>query len=163
MKFSLCIFLKKTLVFPILLFSSISLHFSLKFSSVQLLSHVRLFTQEDFLNPACYSLELCIQLGTSFPFPLPFTSLLFSAICKASLANHFAFLHFFSLGWFWSLPPVQYYKPPSTVLHALCLPVLMPWIYSSPPLYNHKRFDLGHTWMALWFSLFSSTEAWILQ
>ena len=28
-------------------------------------------------------------------FPLPFISLLFSAICKASSDNHFAFLHFF--------------------------------------------------------------------
>ena len=33
---------------------------------------------------------------TSFS-PLPFTSLLFSAICKASSDNHFAFLHFFFL------------------------------------------------------------------
>ena len=30
--------------------------------------------------------------------PLPFTSLLFIVICKASSDNHFAFLHFFSLG-----------------------------------------------------------------
>ena len=30
--------------------------------------------------------------------PLPFTSLLFTAICKASSYNHFAFLHFFILG-----------------------------------------------------------------
>ena len=30
--------------------------------------------------------------------PLPFTSLLFSAICKVSSDNHFAYLHFFSLG-----------------------------------------------------------------
>ena len=30
--------------------------------------------------------------------PLPFASLLFSAVCKASSDNHFAFLHFFSLG-----------------------------------------------------------------
>jgi len=29
---------------------------------------------------------------------LPFSSLLFSAICKASLVNHLAFLHFFFLG-----------------------------------------------------------------
>ena len=29
---------------------------------------------------------------------LPFASLLFTAICKASSDNHFAFLHFFSLG-----------------------------------------------------------------
>ena len=30
--------------------------------------------------------------------PLPFTSLLFTTICKASSDNHFAFLHFFSMG-----------------------------------------------------------------
>ena len=30
--------------------------------------------------------------------PLPFPSLLFTAICKASSDNHFAFVHFFSLG-----------------------------------------------------------------
>ena len=30
--------------------------------------------------------------------PLPFTSLLFSAICKASSDKHFVFLHFFFLG-----------------------------------------------------------------
>ena len=38
-----------------------------------------LFTYEGFIISPCYSLELCIQLGISFPF----TSLLFSAICKA--------------------------------------------------------------------------------
>ena len=31
-------------------------------------------------------------------FPLPFTSLLFTAICKASSDTHFAFVHFFFLG-----------------------------------------------------------------
>ena len=39
----------------------------------------------------------------------------------------------FSLAWFWSLLPVQFYKPPSIVLQALGLPDLIPWIYSSPP------------------------------
>ena len=29
----------------------------------------------------------------------------------------------------------------------LCLSDLIPWIYLSLPLYNHKGFDLGHTWM----------------
>ena len=42
----------------------------------------------------------------------------------------------------------------STVLQALCLLDLIPWIYSSPPLYNHKGFDLGHTGMAYWFPYF---------
>ena len=53
----------------------------------------------------------------------------------------------FSLGWFWSLPPVQCYKLVSVVIQALCLPHLIPGIYSSPPLCNHKEFDLGHMWM----------------
>ena len=57
----------------------------------------------------------------------------------------------FLLGWFWWLPLVQHYKSLSIVTQALCLPDLIPWIYLSPPLYNHKRFDLGHTWMAYWF------------
>ena len=57
-----------------------------------------LFIEEGFLIFPCYSLELCIQLGVSFPFSPLFTSLLSSAICKASSDNHCAFLHFFSLG-----------------------------------------------------------------
>ena len=32
----------------------------------------------------------------------------------------------FSLGWFWSLPPVQCYGPPSRILQALWLPDLIP-------------------------------------
>ena len=28
---------------------------------------------------------------------------------------------------------------------------LIPWIHLSLPLYNHKGFDLGHSWMAQWF------------
>jgi len=37
----------------------------------------------------------CLYLSFS---PLVFTSLLFTAICKASPDSHFAFLHFFSVG-----------------------------------------------------------------
>ena len=47
------IFMKRSLVFPILLFSSISLH-----------------CLEGLLISPCWSLELCIQLGISFPFSL---------------------------------------------------------------------------------------------
>ena len=75
----LLIFLKRSLVFPILLFSSISLHCSLrKASYLSLLFSGTLHSDE------------CI-------FPLPLASLLFSAICKAASGNHFAFLHFFFL------------------------------------------------------------------
>ena len=71
----------RSLVFPILLFSICIDHWGR-------LSYLSL-----------YSLEICIQMGITFPFsPLPLASLLFSAICKASSDNHFAFLHFFFLG-----------------------------------------------------------------
>ena len=76
------IFLKRSLVFPILLFSSISLHRSLR---------------KAFLSPG-YSLELCIQMGISFLFSFAFCFSSFTAIYKASSDNHFVFLHFFFLG-----------------------------------------------------------------
>ena len=80
-------------------------------------------------------------------FPLLFASLLFTAICKASSDSHFAFFISFSWGWSWSLSPVQCHEPLSTVVQVLYPSDLIPWIYFSLPLYNHKGFDLGHTWM----------------
>ena len=41
----------------------------------------------------------------------------------------------------------QYHTLPSIVLQVLCLSDLIPGIYLSLPLYNHKAFDLGHNWM----------------
>ena len=84
MKYSLgiIIFLKRSLVFPILLFSSISLHWSLRKAFLSLL--------------AVLWNSLFKWLYLSLP-PLVFTSLLFTAICKASPDSHFAFLHFFSM------------------------------------------------------------------
>ena len=53
----------------------------------------------------------------------------------------------FSWWWSWSLSPAKRHKPLSIVLQALCLSDLVPWIYLSLPLYKHKGFYLGHTWM----------------
>ena len=66
--------------------------------SVIFLCFIALITEEGFLISPCYSLELCIQMLISFLSPLLFTSLLFTAICKASSDSYFAFLHFFFLG-----------------------------------------------------------------
>ena len=97
------IFSKSSLVFPILLFSSISLHWSLRKAFISLL---------DIL----WNSELkWVYLSFS---PLPLVSLLSSAICKTSSDNHFAFC-ISSWGWSWSLPLVQCHKPPSIVLQAL--------------------------------------------
>ena len=85
------IFLKRSLVFPTLLFSSISLHWSLKKAFLS-------------LNAILWNSAFrCLYLSFS---PLLFTSLLFTAICKASPDSHFAFLHFFSMGMV--LSPVSY-------------------------------------------------------
>ena len=76
-------FLKKSVVFPILLFSSISLHWLLRKAFLSLLAIL--------WNSAFKWVYLSFS-------PLPLGSLLFSAIYKASSGNHFAFLHFFFLG-----------------------------------------------------------------
>ena len=76
------ILLKRSLVFPILFFSSISLHWSLK---TALLSLLAILWNSAFR---------CLYLSFSH---LLFASLLFTAICRASSDSHFAFLHFFSM------------------------------------------------------------------
>ena len=63
--------------------SSISLQWSLKKAFLSLLAIL------------WNSAFRCLYLSFS---PLLFTSLLLTAICKASLDSHFAFLHFFSMG-----------------------------------------------------------------
>ena len=70
-----------------------------------------------FISP-CYSLELCIELGISVPFSFVFHffSQLFVRLPQTTtLPSCISF----SWGWFWSLPPVQCYKPPFIVLQAL--------------------------------------------
>ena len=77
------IILKRSQVFPILLFSSISLHWSLRKAFLSLLPIL--------WNSAFRWLYLSFS-------PLPFTSLLFTAICKTSSDSCFAFFHLF---FFW--------------------------------------------------------------
>ena len=79
------IFLMRTLVIPILLLSSISLHWSLRKAFLSLLAIL--------WNSAFKWVYLSFS-------PLLSASLLFTAICKASSDSHFAFLHFF-----WHIQP----------------------------------------------------------
>ena len=76
------IFLKRFLVFLILLFSSISVHWSLRKAFLSLLAIL------------WNSAFRCLYLSFS---PLLLASLFFTAICKASSDSRFAFLHFFFL------------------------------------------------------------------
>ena len=120
------IFLKRSLVFPILLFSSISSHWSLRKAFLSLLAIL------------WNSAFRCLCLSFS---PLPYTSLLFSPICKASSDNRFAFLHFFFLGMVLITASCTMSR---TSIHSSSgtLSDLVPWIYLSLSLYNRKGFDL---------------------
>ena len=80
------IFLKRLLVFPIQWFSSISLHCSLKKAFFSLLASL--------WNSEFRWVYLFFSL-------LPFTSLLFSSICRVSSGNHLDFWCY-SLHFFWS-------------------------------------------------------------
>ena len=100
------IFLERSLVFTILSFSYSSLHWSLRKAFLSLLDIV--------WNSAFKRVYLSFS-------PLPLSSLLFPAICKASSDKNFAFLHSLSWGWSWSFPPVQCPNPLFGVLQALFL------------------------------------------
>ena len=108
------IFLKRSLVFPILLFSSISLHL-LFFGTLHSDAYI-------------------------FPFLFVFTSLLFTAIFKAFLDNHFAFLHLF---FFWMVLIPASCTMSWTSVHSSSGTVsdLTPCIYFSLSLYNPKGFS----------------------
>ena len=91
-----------------------------------------------------------LSLPRRRPLPLAFHFSSSSAICKASSDNHFAALHLF----FFDMFDHCFYTVLQTSVHSSSgtLSDLIPWIQSSPALYNHKGFDIGHTWMD-WTSL----------
>ena len=171
------IFLKRSLVFPSLSFSSISLHWTLrKWSYLSLLFFGTLHS--DWYN---------------FPFLLSLSRLLLSQLfIRPPQTTILPFLHFFFLEMVfistsytigegngnplqysrlenpmdrgaWRATdhgvaraehnlvtnhrPIQCHELLPTVLQALCLPDLILWIYLSLSLYKHKGFDLGHIWM----------------
>ena len=124
------IFLKRSLVLAILLFSSISLHCSLKKALLSLLAIL--------CNYAFNWVYLSLSLS-------PFASLLFSAVGKAFSDYHFAFLHFLFFGMVLVTVPCTMLQ---TFVHSSSGTLFTrPWIYLSPPLYRHMGFDLGCTWM----------------
>ena len=110
-----------------------------------------LIAEEGFLISLFYSLELCIHMGISFLFSLPFIFLLFLALCKASSDNHFPFLPFFFLGMV-LIPDSCTMSRTSVHSSSGSLSDLIPESNLSLPLYSHKGFDLGHTWIK-WSSL----------
>ena len=105
------IFLKRSLVFPILLFSSISLHGLLKKAFYLFL----LFSGTLHSNACIFPFLLC--------FWLLFFSQLFVSPPQTAIS---LFCISFPWGWSWSLFPVQCHKPPLIVHQALRLSDLVP-------------------------------------
>ena len=117
-------FLKIPLVFPILLFSSICIDYWGRPSYLSLLFF-----------------ETLHSMGTSFLFSFALASLLFSAICKASSENHFAFLHFFFLVMILitascTMPQIFIHSSSGILsIRSIILKVFVTFMY------NHKEFD----------------------
>ena len=91
-------FLKRSLVFPSLLFSSISLHWLLRKAFLSLLAIL--------WNSAFRWVYLSFSL-------LPFTSLLTQLFVRPPQTAILLFCISFPWGWSWSLSPVQCHEPPS--------------------------------------------------
>ena len=122
------IFLKRSLVFPILLFASISLHWSLRKAFLSLLA---IFGT---LHSGAYI----------FPFLLCFLLLFFSQLfVRPPQTAIVLFCISFPWGWSWSLSPVQCHKPHSIVHQALYLSDLGPRVYTwtSPDGQHQNQID----------------------
>ena len=137
--FMLPIFLKRSLLFP-LLFASIIKHCSLKkvFLSFLAILWNSVFNWM-YLSP---SLLLCPSLRSS-------------SICKAPQLTTLPSCFSFSLGWFCSPPPVQYYRPLSTVHRSSGILLTRSSPLNLRYLYCEFKWDLNHTWLAYCFSQFS--------
>jgi len=104
-------YLKRSLVFPILLFSSISLHWSLKKAFLSLLA---------ILWNSAFNAYI-------FPFLLCFSLLFFSQLfVRPPQTAVLLFCISFLWEWSWSLSPVQCHEPQSIVNQALYLSDLVP-------------------------------------
>ena len=107
--------------------------------SIVFLYFFALITEKGFLIFPCYSLELCIQMGMSF---LCLSSLFFSQLfLRPPQAIILPFCIFFPLGMVLITASCTMSR---TSIHSSSgtLSDLIPWIYLSLPLYNHKGFDL---------------------
>ena len=118
MKYSLgiCNFLEEIPSLSLLLFSSLSLHWSLRKAFLSLLPFFGTLHADGYI----------------------------SAIFKASSDNHFAFLQFFFLDMVLITASYTVLQTSIHSSSGTFLSYLTPWIYLSLPLYNHKGFYLGH-------------------
>ena len=123
------IFLKRSQVFPVLLFSSISLHWSLRKAFLSFLAILRNSAFKWYI----------------FPFLICFSFLFFTWLfVRPPQIAILLYCISFSLGMV--LVPVSCTISWTSVHSSLgTLSDLISWVYFSFLLYNHRGFDLGHT------------------
>ena len=123
------IFLKRSLIFPILCFPL--------FLCINHWGRLSCLSLLFFGTPH--------SIGYIFTFLLCLSLLFFSQLfLMPPKTTILPFCISFSWGWSWSLPPIQFYEPLPIVLQVFCLSDVIPWICFWVPLYNCKGFDLGH-------------------
>ena len=127
------VFLKRSLVFPIYCFPLfLCIDYWVRLSYLSLL-----FFETLHSDGYVFLFLLCLKL-------LVFSQLFVRAPYKKD--SHFAFVHFFFLG----MVLITASCPMSwTSIHSSSgtLSDIIPWIYLLLPMYSHKGYDLGHTWM----------------
>ena len=104
------------------------------YHSIVFLYFFALFTEEGFIFSPYYSLELCIQLGISFPFSFAFCFSSFLSYLSGLLRQPCCLLAFLFL-WDGFVHCIL-----CNVMN-LCPLDLIPWIYLSLLLYNRKGFN----------------------
>jgi len=112
--------------------------FSSLSNSTVFLYFFALIVEAVFLLSPCYSLELSIQMGMYFIFPLISHFFFSQLFVRPPWTTISPFCISFLGGWSLSLSPVQCHEPPSIVLQALYLSDLIPGIYLALPLYHCK-------------------------
>ena len=158
------ILLKRSLVFPILLCVCVCVYvyYTLYYILYTILYYTIYYIYIVSSIKKVFLSLLAILWSSAFSWvylslsPLSLTFLLSSGIPKAPQDKHFPFLHFF---FFRMVLVTASCTMSRTSVHSSSgsLPTRSnPLNLFDTSLYNHKVFDLGHSWMVQWCSLLSS-------
>jgi len=106
--------------------------------SIVFLYFFALIAEEGFLISPCYSWNSVFKWVYLSFTPLLFTFFFSQLFVRPPQTAILFFCISVSWGWSWSLSPVECHELPSIVHQEICLSDLVPQIYFSLPLYNHK-------------------------
>ena len=125
--------------------SNMGFTYSIICSVLSIFQILWIFTKDWFFKIGWWTTHSVEYIFHFFPC---LSLLFFPQLSVVASDNHFAFLHFFFFRMILvtascTMLQISVHSSSGTLSTRF-----NPWIYLSPPLYNHKGFDLGHTWMA---------------